>query len=117
MQRIMRKSKIHRARITKTDLNYEGSIGIDKRMLDAADMYQNEFVQVLNLNNGERFETYVIEEKEGSGEIALYGPAARLGQTGDTVIIISKVILEEREVKSFSPKVVYVDQNNKIVKK
>lgn len=117
MFRIMCKSKIHKARITKTDLNYEGSIGVDKRLLEAANIHPNEFVQVLNVNNGVRFETYAIEEKEDSGSIVLYGPAARLGQVGDTVILISKGLLEAKEIQSLKTKIVYVDKNNKISKK
>jgi len=116
MLRLMCKSKIHRARITKTNLHYEGSIGIDKKLLDAANIYPNEVVQVLNLNNGSRFETYVIEEKESSGDIVLYGPAARLGQAGDTVIIVSKALLETREIQNLRMKVVKVDEKNKIKK-
>ena len=78
--RTMCKSKIHRAKITKKELHYEGSIGVDKTLMEASGIYQNEFVQVLNVNNGARFETYVIEEQKGSGTISLYGPAAHLGE-------------------------------------
>ena len=113
----MCKSKIHKAHITRTDIYYEGSIGIDKKMLEAANIYPNEIVQVLNANNGSRFETYVIEEKENSGEIVLYGPAARLGEVGDTVIIISKVLAEAKEIQNLKTKIVYVDAKNKVVKK
>ena len=91
--------------------------GIDKKLLEAADICPNEFVQVLNLNNGSRFETYVIEEKNNSGEIILYGPAARKGEVGDTIIIISKAIVDEKEIQALKPKVVYVDNKNTIVKK
>ena len=87
--RTMRKSKIHRARITKKDIHYEGSIGIDKALLEAAGIYKDEMVQVLNINNGARFETYVIEEQKNSGVVSLYGPAAHLGEVGDLIIIIS----------------------------
>ena len=117
MLRLMCKSKIHKAHITKTNLLYEGSIGIDKKLLDASNIYPNEVVQVLNANNGARFETYVIEEKENSGQIILYGPAARLGEPGDTVIILSKALLEAKEIQNLKIKVVYVDENNAIVKK
>jgi len=113
----MRKSKIHRAKITKKELHYEGSIGIDKALMEASGIYQNELVQVLNVNNGARFETYVIEEPKGSGTISLYGPAAHLGKAGDLVIIISYCIIEEKEASSVEPKVVYVDENNKIIEK
>lgn len=113
----MCKSKIHKGRITKTALNYEGSIGIDKKILEAADIYPNEIVQVLNLYNGVRFETYVIEEEERSGEIILYGPAARMGQVGDTVIIISKALVEAKEAQNVKTKIVYIDEKNRIIKK
>ena len=98
-------------------LHYDGSIGIDKKLLEASNIYPNEFVQVLNINNGVRFETYVIEEKENSGEVILYGPAARLGEVGDTVIIISRVLAEAKEIQNLKTKIVYVDKNNKIIKK
>ena len=117
MFRTMCKSKIHRATITKTELHYEGSIGIDKKLIEAANIFPNEFVQVVNLNNGARFETYVIEEKEGSGKIILYGPAARLGEEGDLVIIISSAIADPKEIQTLVPKVVYVDKSNAIVQK
>ena len=117
MLRIMCKSKIHKATITKTKLDYEGSIGIDKRLLEASNIYPNEIVYIFNLNNGLRFETYVIEEPSGSGDIVLYGPAARLGQVGDSIIIMSTVLIESKEVQALKPKIVYVDKNNKIVKK
>ena len=83
------KSKIHKVRVTKKELNYQGSIGIDKKLLNASNIFPNEVVQVLNINNGSRFETYVLEEQEGSGTIPLYGPAARLGEIGDALIILS----------------------------
>jgi len=117
MLRKICKSKIHRARITRTALNYEGSVGIDKKLLDAANIYPNEFVQIVNANNGARFETYVIEEKESSGEIVLYGPAARLGEAGDIIIIISSVLAEANEIQKLSMKTVAVDAKNRIVKK
>lgn len=109
------KGKIHKARVTKKELDYSGSIGIDKKLLRAADIISNEKVQVVNLNNGSRFETYCLEEKEGSGAIVLYGPAARLGEIGDAVIIISYGIVEPAEAKGLKVKVVKVDKNNKEV--
>jgi len=115
--RKMCKSKIHRAKITKKDLHYEGSIGIDKALLEASSIYPSEAVQVLNVNSGARFETYVIEEAKDSGAIAFYGPAAHLGEIGDLVIIISYAMVEEKETSSFIPKVVYVDGSNKIIAK
>ena len=113
--RNMLKSKIHRAVITKSDLHYEGSIGIDKAIMAAAGIYQNELVHVLNVANGARFETYAIEEPKGSGAIGLYGPAAHLGKKGDLVIIIAYSLVEEKEASSVTPKVVYVDEKNNIV--
>ena len=111
----MCKSKIHKARITKKELDYHGSIGVDKKLLNAADIMPNEKVQVVNLNNGSRFETYCMEEKEGSGTIALYGPAARLGEIGDTIIIISYGHMESDVAKNQKIKVIHVDKNNRAV--
>lgn len=109
------KSKIHRATITEADLNYEGSLSVDKTLLEKAGMYPNEQVQVVNLNNGNRFETYVIEAKAGSGEICLNGPAARLGLPGDKIIIIAYCGLTSEEAAGHVPVVVSVDsQNNPI---
>ena len=105
-----------RAKITKKALHYEGSIGIDKDLMQAADIYPNEMVQVLNVENGNRFQTYVIEEKSGSGAISLYGPAAHLGNEGELVVIISYSIVSEEKARSIKPKVVYVDGRNKIKK-
>lgn len=111
----MCKGKIHKGRITKRNLDYHGSIGIDKKLLEAADILPNERVQVLNSNNGSRFETYCIEEKAGSGTIALYGPAARMGAIGDTVIIISYGVMDTNEAKKINVKIVHVDKKNKII--
>ncbi len=111
------KSKIHRAKITEANLDYEGSITIDKELMDATDILPNEKVQVLNLNNGARFETYVFVGEKNSGTICLNGPAARLGQVGDLLIIISYCHLEFEEAKKYQPKVVYVDKENKILRK
>lgn len=113
----MCKSKIHRAKITKADLHYEGSIGIDKALMDASGIYANELVHVLNLASGVRFETYVIEEAKDSGTISLYGPAAHLGKDGDLIIIIAYSLVEEKEASSVKPKVVYVDKDNRIVER
>ena len=116
MLRIMCKSKIHRARITKTDLHYEGSIGIDKDLLKASDIYPNEIVQVVNINNGARFETYAIEEPSGSGTIGLYGAAAHLGKPRDIVIILSYGLVEDTEAKNKKLIAVKVDDDNRIKK-
>ena len=111
------KSKIHRVTVTDADLNYEGSITIDEKLLKEADILSYEKVQVVNLNNGERFETYVLVGKANSGIICLNGPAARLGQKGDLLIVISYCHLEFDEAKKYKPKVINVNHNNRIIKK
>jgi len=117
MLRLMCKSKIHRATITKVDLHYEGSIGIDSLLLKASDILPGEIVQVVNINNGTRFETYAFEEEAGSGTIGLYGAAAHLGNTGDLVIILSYGMFDDKDARSVSTRPVYVDSNNKIKKR
>jgi len=112
----MFKSKIHRATVTEANLNYMGSITIDKELMQAAGILPNEKVQVVNNNNGARLETYVIEGEPGSGVICLNGAAARQAQPGDTVIIIAYTMLDEREARTFKPRVVMVDENNKITR-
>ncbi|HMT78369.1 MAG: aspartate 1-decarboxylase [Bacteroidetes bacterium] len=109
------KSKIHRATVTEANLNYVGSITIDEELMDAANLYEGERVQVVNNNNGERLETYVIRGERGSGSICLNGAAARKVEVGDTVIIISYGFLTPEEVKTFKPSAVFPDANNKIV--
>lgn len=116
MLRIMCKGKIHRATVTKVDLHYEGSIGIDKDLLKAADIYPGEIVQVVNINNAARFETYVIEEPAGSGTIGLYGAAAHLGKRGDLVIILSNALAEDKDAANIKLRTVRVDGQNRIVK-
>ena len=110
--RTMLKSKIHRATVTGADINYEGSIAIDTRLMEAADMLPFEQVHVLNINNGARFETYVIKGEKG--EICLNGAAARLAIKGDTVIILAYDQMEEEEAHTYTPKLVHVDSNNDI---
>jgi aspartate 1-decarboxylase len=117
MLRMMCKSKIHRATITKVDLHYEGSIGIDKVLLKKADIYPGEIVQVVNINNGHRFETYAFEEESGSGTIGLYGAAAHLGKAGDLVIILSNCLVEDKKASSMKMRPVYVDRENRPVKR
>jgi len=112
--RIMLKSKIHRARVTEADIDYEGSISIDKRLMQAADILPYEQVQVLDINNGARFETYAIEAEPGSGEIGIQGAAARLVSVGDKVIILSYCQVEDEQAHNFAPKLVYVDDKNAI---
>jgi aspartate 1-decarboxylase len=116
MQRIMCKSKIHRAHITQSELYYEGSLTLDTTLMEAAGMVPYEKVQVVNVNNGSRFETYLIEGKKNSGTVCLNGAAARLGAVGDQVIIISYGLYVEDELKKFKPVKVFVDKNNKIKK-
>ena len=107
------KSKIHRAVVTEADLNYIGSITIDENLMDAANIIENEKVQVVNINNGERLETYVIKGKRGSGVVCLNGPAARKAAVGDIVIIISYAAMDFEEAKSFKPSIVFVKDRNK----
>lgn len=112
--RIMLKSKIHRARVTETNVDYEGSITIDRKLMEEADILPYEQVQVLNINNGARFATYAIEGE--SGEICLNGAAARLVAKGDTTIILSYCSVEDEEARNFIPKLVYVDAKNAVIK-
>ncbi|MDJ1469619.1 aspartate 1-decarboxylase [Cytophagaceae bacterium DM2B3-1] len=109
------KSKIHRVKVTEANLNYVGSITIDEDLLDAANMIENEKVLIVNNNNGERFETYIIKGERGSGKICLNGAAARRVQVGDILIIISFAMMEFEEAKKFKPFVVFPDDNNKLV--
>lgn len=114
MQIQLLKSKIHRAKITQTELHYVGSITIDEDLMDAANMIENEKVQVVNINNGERFETYIIKGERGSGMICLNGPAARKAAVGDYVIVISYCIMNFEEAKEYKPIAIYPDPNNKL---
>jgi aspartate 1-decarboxylase len=112
----MLKSKVHRAVVTDADLNYVGSITLDKDLMEAADIVANEKVTVVNNNNGERFETYVIEGERGSGIVCLNGAAARLVQKGDIVIILTYTILDDKECEDFQPRLVYVNDKNQVEK-
>lgn len=114
MFRTMMKSKIHRATVTEANLNYVGSITIDKDILDALDILPNEKVQIVNNNNGARLETYVIEGAPGSGVICLNGAAARLVQEGDIVIIMSYVMMTDEEARKHKPRVAIMDEHNRI---
>ena len=114
MQRTMCKGKIHRATVTQANLNYIGSITIDQDLLEAADIYPYEKVQVVNVTNGSRLETYAIAGARGSGVICLNGAAARLTAEGDIVIIISYGQFDEQEIRSLVPKVVFVDEQNRL---
>lgn len=115
MNRTMLNGKIHRATVTEANLNYVGSITIDADLLEAANMYPNELVHVVNNNNGERFETYIIEGARGSGVICANGAAARLVQPGDIVIIMSYVTMPDEEAKTHEPAVCLVDENNHVL--
>jgi L-aspartate-alpha-decarboxylase len=115
--RTMLKSKIHRARVTDANIDYEGSITIDKKLMVEADILPYEQVQVLNINNGARFSTYAIEGKEGGGDICLNGAAARLGVRGDLIIILTYTNVSDEEAQNYVPKIVYVNENNEIVHK
>ena len=108
------KSKIHRVAITEANLNYIGSITIDEDLMDAANIIENEKVQVVNINNGERLETYVIKGKRGSGICCLNGPAARKAAVGDIVVIISYASLDFEEAKHFKPTLVFPKEGNKL---
>ena len=115
MRRTMLKSKIHRATLTGSDLNYVGSITVDADLLEAADIREHEQVHVLDIDNGARFETYTIAGRRGSGEMQVNGAAARLVHTGDRVIVVSYAAYEEAELDSYDPKVVHVNTENAIV--
>ncbi|MBC7922972.1 MAG: aspartate 1-decarboxylase [Ferruginibacter sp.] len=109
------KSKIHRVKVTQAELHYVGSITIDEDLLDAANMIENEKVQIVNVNNGERFETYIIKGERGTGTVCLNGPAARKVQVGDIVIVIAYAAMDFEEAKQFKPSVIFPDQNNRLV--
>ena len=116
MQIQVLKSKIHRVKVTDADLNYIGSITIDTDLMEASNLIAGEKVQVVNINNGERLETYVIPGKSSSGEIALNGPAARRVAKGDIVIIIAYATMDFEEAKTFEPSVIFPDENtNKLI--
>jgi aspartate 1-decarboxylase len=114
MQIEILKSKVHRAVITEANLNYVGSLTLDEDLMEAANMIENEKVQVVNVNNGERLETYLIKGKRGSGICCLNGPAARRGMVGDVVVIISYAAMDFEEAKKFKPWVVFPKDGNKL---
>jgi aspartate 1-decarboxylase len=114
MQRVMLRAKLHRATVTEADLNYEGSCGIDADLLDAADMKEFEYIELYNINTGERFSTYVIKAARGSGVISLNGAAARKAHVGDLLIICTYAPMNEAEVSGYKPKVVLLDERNAI---
>jgi len=114
MQIQILKSKIHRAVITEANLNYVGSLTLDEDLMDAANFIEHEKVQVVNVNNGERLETYLIKGKRGSGTVCLNGPAARKGAVGDIVVIISYTTMDFEEAKKFKPALVFPKEGNKL---
>ncbi len=115
MQIQVLKSKIHRVKVTQSELHYVGSITIDEDLMNASNIIENEKVQIVNINNGERFETYVITGPRGSGMICLNGPAARRVQVGDIIIIISYAGMDFEDAKIWKPTVIFPDQNNKLI--
>jgi len=116
MQRILLKSKIHRATVTEANVDYEGSITVDKNLMEAAGLVPYEQVHIFNVTNGHRFYTYAIEGRRGSGAICINGAAAHLAREGDTLIIASFASYKENEVSKHEPKLVYVDEKNRITK-
>jgi aspartate 1-decarboxylase len=115
VQRFMLRAKIHRATLTGTELDYEGSIAIDRNLIEAANLLPGEQVHVLNLSNAQRLVTYVIEAPAGSGTMMLNGPAARLGMQGDKVVILAYGAATEEEARNLKPTIVHVDDQNRIV--
>jgi aspartate 1-decarboxylase len=117
MRRELCKSKIHGATVTEANLHYEGSLTLDSELIEAADLVPYERIQVVNVNNGSRLETYVLPGEPGSGALALNGAAARLGEVGDKVILISYAHYDESEVDGHEPRVVFVDERNSVLKR
>ena len=110
------KSKIHRVKITGADLNYVGSIELDEDLIEGSGLMENEKVQVLNINNGERFETYVIKAGRGTGTVCLNGPAARKGEVGDILIVVSYALMTQEKARQYKPQIVFPDSENKVAK-
>jgi aspartate 1-decarboxylase len=115
MQRVMLKSKVHRATVSDCDLHYVGSVTVDPDLLEAADIREHEQVHVLDIDNGARFETYTIAGQRGSGEMTINGAAARLVHRGDKVILVSYATYDEAEIEDHRPRVVHVDEDNRII--
>lgn len=111
------KSKIHRARVTEADINYTGSLTVDENLMEEVGLREYERVLVGNISNGNRFETYVIKGEKGSGAICLNGATARLGEVGDILIVLAFAQVDEEEAKNFSPNIIVMDEDNKIVKR
>ena len=112
MQITVLKSKIHRANITKCSVNYDGSLGLDETFIELAGLQEYEKILIANLSNGKRLETYVIKDEKNSGTVSLNGAAARLGEVGDKIIILSFCIMDAEEAKCFTPKVIFMDDQN-----
>ena len=108
------KSKIHRVKVTQAELHYVGSITLDEDLMDASNIIENEKVQIVNINNGERFETYVIKGERGSGMVCLNGPAARKVQVGDIIIVVTYAIMDAEEAKTHTPTIIFPDDHNKV---
>jgi len=117
MQRLMLKSKLHRVTVTHSELHYEGSCAIDENLLEAADIHEDQQIDIYNVNNGERFTTYAIKAQRGSGIISVNGAAAHKANPGDLVIIATYAMYNELELQKFQPELVYVDADNRIVDK
>ena len=115
MQRTMLKSKLHRARVTHSELHYEGSCAIDETLLDAANIHEYEQIQIYNVSNGERFTTYAIRAARGSGIISVNGAAAHKADPGDIIIIATYAVYNELELARYAPELVYVDERNRII--
>jgi len=116
MQIQVLKSKIHRVKITQAELHYVGSITVDEDLMDASNIIENEKVQIFNINNGERLETYVIKGQRGTGQVCLNGPAARKAQIGDLIIIIAYASMEFEEAKKFKPTIIFPDSENRLIR-
>jgi len=116
MLRLILKSKIHRATITRADLNYEGSLTVDRALMDAAGIVPFEQIKIYNIHNGERFDTYVIEGEAGSGVIGLNGAAARKGLVGDLIIVAAYAMVNDDELREFKPSIVLLDEKNRVKK-
>jgi len=114
MRRTLLKSKIHRAKVTAADLHYEGSLGLDEDLIEAADLVPFEKVHVYNVSNGARFSTYVIKEPRGSGKVAIYGAAAHKARPDDLLIVAAYALFDEEEINGWAPKVVHVDADNRV---
>ncbi len=114
MKRVMLKAKIHTARVTEINIDYEGSLALDEELLQAADLRAFEKVDIYNISNGERFSTYLIKGERGSGKVGIYGAAAHKVQIGDKLIVASYVVLDEEEIDFFVPKILVLDAENKI---